>query len=229
MFKGLFSLSLCLAIVFQGSPALPAAEAASCSKVGAQSGRLKHSGVVSSDSAKVCGKELWRLLPKPVKPVKPIVTKRPVKRVHWKNEFSVTPDRPKIGHPMDLSLQVGEEIVLNSLAISHTRNRMLLWYPTQVRFRPVSASWHLADGSEVVGEKFRQSWTTPGTYEVRLRVSYSVKYRILGKSEWFELSGEISRTSSPISITVGKAEKTAFRLVRLVHWDCFQKPSAIGC
>lgn len=229
MKKTLSVAVLCLALVFQGAVHTPVAHAAACSKVGGQSGRLKHSGVVSGDSAKICGRELWRLLPKPTKPSKPKIQNPAAKKVNWKNQFSVTPDRPRISHLGSLSIQVGEALTLTSLALKHTRNRMLLWYPTQVRFKPIGASWKFGDGAEATGSIVEHRWEAEGSYVVRLLVSYSVKYRILGRSEWVRLPGEVSALSSPLTITVGAKPAVSSGEVRLVHWNCVQKPNALGC
>lgn len=229
MLKGLASIVLSMAIVFQGVVHVPPAHAAGCSKVGVQSGLLKHSGVVSENAAKVCGRELWNLLPKPKTPKKPVVRKSPAKKVHWKNEFSVTPDQPRIILGGSDTLAIGDTLAFSSSAVTHSRNRMLLWYPTQVRFKPVSYLWNFGDGNTSAEREVKHSWTQSGLYQVRFTVNYSVKYRVIGKSAWVVLPGQIVANSLPLKVTVGKGTAPSGSLVRLVHWNCLQKPTAIGC
>ena len=229
MFKALSSMVLSMAIVFQGIIHAPPVQAAGCSKVGVQSGLLKHSGLVSGNTAKVCGRELWKLLPKPKIPKKPIVHASPVKKVNWKNEFSVTPDRPRIKLAGSTDLVPGNSLGFSSLAVRHTRNRMLLWYPTQVRFKPVSSRWLFPDGSEVAGTSISKSWDIPGSYKVSLTVDYSVKYRILGRSDWVVLPGTVEARATPVTFTVSAEAITSRRKVVLVHWNCLQKPMELGC
>jgi hypothetical protein len=229
MFKGLASILLSMAIVFQGVIHAPPAHAAGCSKTGSQSGLLKHSGLVIGNTAKVCGRELWKLLPKPKIPTKPVVRKTPAKKVHWKNEFSVTPDQPRIKLGGSVDLTLGNSLVLSALAIPHTRNRMLLWYPAQVRFKPVSYLWNFGDGQTSTDRDVSHIWSQPGTFTVRLAVNYSVKYRITGKSAWVLLPGQIVANSLPAVVNVGQKSLKSSGLVSLVHWTCLQKPTAIGC
>lgn len=229
MIKGLTSLVLSLAIIFQGVSNPPPVLAATCSKTSTQSGKLKHSGVVSGNSAWVCGRELWKMIPKPKKPVKPIVKKSPSKKVHWKNEFSVTPDRPRIKHSGSADLALNQNLGFSSSAVRHVRNRMLLWYPTQVRFKPVSTSWDFGDGQSSNEPMPKHSWSQSGIYNVDLTVNYSVKYRVLGKSEWQVLPGLIAVSSLPLQVRVGQSQKTHSGMVRLVHWNCNEKPRAYGC
>lgn len=229
MIKGLTSAVLSLAIIFQGVIYPPPVLAASCSKSAIQSGKLKHSGVVTGNSAKVCGRELWKLIPKPKVSVKPIVAKSPGKKVRWKNEFSVTPDRPRIKNLGSLDLAPKQDLALSSTAVRHVRNRMLLWYPTQVRFKPVSTIWDFGDGTTASEPTTNHHWDTAGVFTVRLVVSYSAKYRILGKSEWQLLPGLIAVSSLPIEVHVGHKQDKSPGMVRLVHWDCVQKPNAYGC
>ena len=106
---------------------------------------------------------------------------------------------------------------------------MLLWYPTQVRFQPVSYLWSFGDGQTSTDRDANHSWAESGTYTVRLTVNYSVKYRIIGKSAWVVLPGQIAANSLPVVVNVGQKTLTSSDLVRLVHWTCLQKPTAIGC
>jgi len=229
MFKTFASALISMAIVFQAVSLAPPARAAGCSSVGGQAGSLKHSGLVTGNSAKVCGREIWKLLPtiKPIK--KPVIRKTPAKKIHWKNEFSVVPDRPRIGVTGPLNVAARSLVLFTSLAARHQRNRMLLWYPTQVRFKPISTTWNFGDGSGSQVPEVSHSWSQSGIYSVNLEVEYSVKYRIVGKSEWVPLPGTIRAASLPIMVRVGQGPNSRNGMAALVHWNCIQKQTAIGC
>lgn len=229
MFKAVITFVISLALVFPGFQPDPSALAAGCSVSGGQSGRLKHSGQVSGSEAKVCGKEIWRLIGKPRLTVKPVKPKTPSKPIRWKNEFSVAPDRPRIVSSHSQKLALNEPVVLDSSAVRHVRNRMLLWYPTQVRFKPVASHWLFPDGSETAGTSISKSWALPGSYKVSLTVDYSVKYRILGRSDWVVLPGTVAAKATPVTFTVSAEVMASSRKVVLVHWNCLQKPMELGC
>lgn len=229
MFKAIITFVISLALVFPSFQPDPSALAAGCSVSGGQSGRLKHSGQVVGSEAKVCGKEIWRLIGKPKAPVKPVKPKTPSKPIRWKNEFSVAPDRPRIISSHSQKLAPNEPVVLDSSAVRHVRNRMLLWYPTQVRFKPVTSRWLFTDGSEVAGTSISKSWELPGSYKVMLTVDYSVKYRILGRSDWVVLPGTVAARATPVTFKVTAEAIATRRKVVLVHWNCLQKPKELGC
>jgi hypothetical protein len=226
MFKVLISCVISLGLIFQVTSAPVPAFAATCKTSGGQSGTLKHSGQTNGTSAKVCGNEIWKLLGKP-KPVKK--PSKPRKPVSWKNEFTVTPDKPKIAAPTSTTISVGQVIDLSAVAVAHTRNRMLLWYPAQVKFTPVSSEWDFADGFLTNGFKVSHQFSSVGEYKVKLTVSYAVKYRITGRSVWVNLAGGVKAVSSPLTVRVGLDPPKAKGSVALVHWNCLQKPMALGC
>ena len=224
MFKGLAAATLSLALVFQLPVSPTPAHAASCSVAGGQSGRLKYSGQLSPISATVCGNQIWKLIGKPKKPVKPIKPTKPRKYV---NNFTVTPDRP--GIETKTSFKVGETGNLTALAKRHLRNRLLFWYPSQVRFVPKTYLWNFGDGLVSSLNSPTHLWSTKGTFSVRLTVGYSVKYRIIGHSSWIALNGFVFAKSAPVNVTVGSQPMQVRDSVALVHWLCTQKPSAVGC
>lgn len=227
MVKGLLSIGISLAILFQVIPESHSALAASCSVAGGQSGQLKYSGQLSSVSATICGDEIWQLLPKPTKPVKPTTPTVPVKK--WDKNFTVVPDRPRISREKTNRVDVGEVVSLFSNAVRHTRNRYLLWYPTQVKFTPKTFFWTFGDGQISKRRLPKHSWLKKGTFRVRLLVGYAVKYRIVGRSEWVQLNGLVNAYSDPIKVKVNANPAKTPGTVVLVHWNCNQKASAIGC
>lgn len=226
MFKVFIACVISLGLVFQVTPASVPAFSATCKTSGGQSGTLKHSGQTNGTSAKVCGNEIWKLVGKPKPTKKPT---KPRKPVSWKNEFTVTPDKPKIAPLTSTNISVGNVVDFSALAVAHTRNRMLLWYPAQVKFTPLSSDWDFADGSVANGFNVSHQFSNVGEYKVKLTVSYAVKYRITGRSVWVNLPGGVKAVSAPLTIRVGLDPPKPRGSVALVHWNCLQKPWALGC
>ena len=217
---------ICLALVFPGPHApIESAQAATCQVKGGQSGRLKYSGQLSPISATVCGDQIWKLIGKPRKPVKRTKQYKPVKYDH---QFTVVPDRPTFSLS-STSLAVGEPVTVTSLAVRHLRNRRLLWYPAQVRFKPTTYRWSFGDAMFGTAATETHTWTHAGKYSVRIMVGYSVKYRVIGKSTWVTLPGLVFAYSSPKLVTVGGLPSSGEGSVMLVRWNCNQRPSAAGC
>ena len=227
MLKSLAAVVLCLALIFPGSGSLnlAPAQAATCAVKGGQSGRLKYSGQLTTVSATVCGDQLWKLIGKPRKPRKPT---KPTKPVKYDHQFTVVPDRPTFSLSAT-EVSISEPVTVNSLAVRHLRNRMLLWYPAQVRFKPMTYRWVFGDSTIGVNSAESHAWSLSGKYSVRVAVGYSVKYRIIGKSSWVVLPGLVYAYSSPKLVTVGVKAKNEPGLVTLVHWNCLQRPNAPGC
>lgn len=224
MFKALSSGIISLAIIFQVALTPAPAQAVSCSVAGGQSGRLKYSGQVTPVSATVCGNQIWKLIGQPKKPTKPIKPSKPRK---YNNNFTVVPDKPKITGPQKLA--IGESGSFSAIAIRHTRNRMLFWYPSQVRFTPQTFSWSFGDRQIGTDSTPEHAWTAKGNYPVRLVVGYSVRYRIIGHSKWVSLNGLVYGASTPITVNVGALPTSNGDNVFLVHWNCEQRPNAPGC
>lgn len=224
MIKGLLAATLSLAIVFQAPWLEAPAKAAVCTVAGGQSGSLKYSGQLSTISATVCGNQIWKLLGKPKKPTKPVKPSKPRKYAH---DFTVTPDRPQISGMKNLS--VNETDQLEALTKKHTRNRMLFWYPAQVKFTPKNFLWNFGDGTSSTVHSPTHVWLKKGAYGVTLKVGFAVKYRIIGRSSWISLAGYVYSKSYPLTVTVGENPSKYPGNVVLVHWLCNEKPEARGC
>lgn len=228
MLKPWLAITICLAVFFPSVAVHEPAHAASCKVPGGQSGALKYSGQVGTISAKVCGNEIWKLLPKPSKPIKKKPAKKPAKKVNWKNEFTVSPKTPSIQKGAERVLQISEPLALASIATTHVKNRLLLWYPAQVRFHPSKYHWDFGDGLQSESTHVEHQWSRAGIYSVTLSVDFSVEYRILGKSSWLQLPGLISSRAIPVQVQVGQGSAIPRKVV-LVHWNCKQRTQALGC
>ena len=227
MFKVATSIALSMAILFAANVHPEISHASSCSVSGGQSGRLKYSGQLNVLSATVCGDQIWKLLPKPKKPVKPIVRTTPAKPYKYVNRFTVVPDRPMISGKNNSLTDV--PISFRALARRHIRNRMLFWYPSQVKFIPKTFLWSFGQGANATKRVTSHSWPKPGTYRVTLQVGYSVLYRIVGRSNWLSLAGLVFSTSPKFKVRVGQIPLKSLGNTVLVHWQCSQKPFAPGC
>ena len=106
---------------------------------------------------------------------------------------------------------------------------MLLWYPSQVSFKPVRANWTFSDGEKAQGDSITRSWGATGSYQAQLAVDYSVRYRILGRTGWIVLPGNVTSRSAPIDLMVSQGSAQEGGKVVLVHWNCFQKPLSPSC
>ena len=229
MFKEMVAAAISLAIVFQGISHPVRVEAATCSVVGGQSGRLKYSGQLGKTSATVCGNQIWKLIGKPAPPKKPSKPVKPSKPIKYVNQFTVIPDQPTIVSLSGLQAKLGEPLTFQSLAVRHTRNRMLLWYPTQVNFTPKTIRWDFGDGQSGAATLQSHQWLQKGIFNVRAEIGFSVEYRIVGKSAWVALPGTLSVFSNILKIEIGESQPTVNQKVVLVHWNCFQKSFAKGC
>lgn len=227
MIKELTAAVISLAIVFQVVDKSEPAQAVTCSVSGGQSERLKYSGQVTPVSATVCGNQIWKLIGKPKKPTKPVKPVKPTKPKKYANNFTVIPDRPKIEGSQNVTL--GSSADFRAVAITHTRNRLLFWYPSQVQFTPKTFSWSFGDGQISNESSTAHSWISKGAFLVKLLVGYSVKYRIIGHSKWVSLNGLVYAASLPLPVNVGVTLPQSSGKVVLVHWRCDQKPNALGC
>ena len=224
MMKSVAGVLLSFAIIFPSVQQPEPAHAVTCSVAGGQSGRLKYSGQVSKVSATVCGNQIWKLLGKPKKPVKKVWTGKPRK---YANMFTVVPDRPRVSGSTNLA--VGQIAHFSAQAVRHTKNRLLFWYPSQVRFTPRTFDWTFGDTTIGNNQLISHAWSTKGAYPVRVLVGYSVRYRIIGHSVWLTLPGLVYSTSPPMVVNVGDDSTLNSSKVVLVHWNCIEKPAAPGC
>ncbi len=126
-------------------------------------------------------------------------------------------------------MAVGQLANFSAVTKRHTRNRLLFWYPSQVRFVPKTFAWNFGDGSIGTGPESAHVWKAKGTYTVKLLVGFAVKYRIIGRSGWNALNGLVFASSVPVTVHVGETTKAGGGNVVLVHWNCNQKPTAPGC
>jgi len=222
MVRRFLAFTACFAILFPSPYSSPPAHAA-CAVSGGSSSRVKYSGSLSSYSATVCGEAIWKIIPRPSKPV---TGKTPTRK--WNNKIVVVPDRPVA--KVSLSrLSPNQPATFQAISIRHTRNRLLLWFPAQVRFYPRTYSWSFGDGTTASSVESQHWFGKRGTFSASVKVGFSVRYRIIGQSGWVALPGLVFRKSLPIVVNVSSLPAPSTKLPRLVHFECRAGVQIIGC
>lgn len=119
--------------------------------------------------------------------------------------------------------------------VMHFKSGLLLGKTADVRFTPTKTLWRFDDGSERVGDRVSQVFSSAGAIEASAEVTYSVSYQIAGTSGW-QASGEIQVADS-LSIAVvdtdgeviAAPEVPSKKSLRLVARNCLQQRGKFGC
>ena len=146
------------------------------------------------------------------------------KQITFTHEVSAKPTKPRIQQSA-IQVEVGQQVRFLSSARSHSRFRMLLGAPTEIRFRPVERRWAI-DGNQIastssLGHKF----SAPGLFTVNLSVTYEIWYRVWSKSKFRKLNQTITMTALPAEIFVSAKPKSP----RFVFYTCRDMPAVWGC
>ena len=219
MFSKVTRFVLAVAIVFT----LPsnAHAAMPCDRVGAKS-QLHYGSQVSGSSVRICGEYWLKFAPKPApKPVGP-------PKVYPKS-FVAMPSAPAVVHAGPAVLSLGESVNFRHTAVTHSREGLLMGFRTEVRFRPVKVLWLFGGSSVQAGQTISRAFATPGLHNVRVRVTYAVKFRFLGGTNWLKEPRTITLTSRPIVVRVVEKTLAPSGRVILVRRDCSLNHNAIGC
>ncbi|MCU1634937.1 MAG: hypothetical protein JWQ68_176, partial [Cryobacterium sp.] len=124
-------------------------------------------------------------------------------------------------------------------ASAHVRSGMLLGYPVEVRFAPVSYRWDYGDGGVRRSASGGASWAVLGLPEfsetgtshifreggsvtVRMSVEYAAEYRFAGQS-WRPVRGTLAVPADPLIALAGDARTV------LVSRDCARNQRGPGC
>lgn len=128
-------------------------------------------------------------------------------------------------------LGIGQEATFQSFPALHFKTQGLLGKRAEVEFTPRAVSWSFSDGAQLQGSSVGHGFTEPGSYQARARVSYSVRYRLLGESDWKQVSGSITLVSNLLQVMVGNSalENNDSRVPLIVGESCQGQPEAIGC
>ncbi len=90
----------------------------------------------------------------------------------------------------------------------------LLGHRIEVRPRLTSVTYHLGErtvgpttdlGGPYPNGSVVQTYTRPGTYQVRADIVYTGQFRV-GGSGWIDIPGEVPLTGTPVTLTVREAK-----------------------
>ena len=218
--------TLCLALFFF-SHGDPSARAMTCDNRGA-SDRLHFGSKVSGANVTICAEYWWPKVSQKQRPAtqpkKPITVQKPVPKF-----FVVTPLRPRAFTPGSTSVTVSERFAVATSAASHFRKNTLLGRLAVVRFTPIRTVWSFGDGEKRSGFRATHSFRSKGTFTVRAVVTYSVKFRFVGTTDWLIDPRGITLQTNPLIFRVRKdANKPAPGKPLLVLYDC-QPIQRAGC
>ncbi|MHA7986190.1 PKD domain-containing protein [Rathayibacter sp. CAU 1779] len=152
---------------------------------------------------------------------------------------SFYPQAPTVlGEPNGWAI-VGLDANFVSQAPEHVASGVLLGQPASVRFTPVRFAWDYGDGTGAAGANGGATWKdlglpefsptatshvyeAPGSYPVRLTVSYTATYRI-GDGPWSGVPGSLNLSAPTFTVVAGDAKTV------LVQRTCQADPTGPGC
>lgn len=133
----------------------------------------------------------------------------------------------------------GLPINFYAVASANVKSGMLLGYPADVRFTPVSYHWDYGDGTATTLRSGGASWaarglaefsatptshvfTSRGVIAVTLSVEYAAEYRFASQT-WRSVQGTLALSADPLIAVAGDAKTV------LVGQDCSRNPTGPGC
>lgn len=237
----------CLAMSFW-LPSMPsaahAAQPSRCSVSEGTSHRLNLSSEVKGQQIKLCGnwaklkssatKSLTRsnsTAPKShvgtkrtSRPKSFVLTTRSGKLITFINQVTASPATPRIRQTA-VQIQAGEIASFQGLTRKHSRFRLLLGVPTEIRFTPTAPVWILDGKKTATSWIFSTSSLLSGLHRVEFSVVYRISFRLWLRGEFRRVSRTIVSHAQPAAILVGDRA----RHPRYVTYGCLERPSAIGC
>jgi hypothetical protein len=100
-------------------------------------------------------------------------------------------------------LAIGQLAKFVSNPSLHYSSQAVLGRQAEVEFTPNLLSWVFSDGLQRVGNQTERSFESQGSYLVQARISYLVRYRLLGETSWQQVPGQISASSNVLEVPVG--------------------------
>jgi hypothetical protein len=144
-------------------------------------------------------------------------------------------------YPSD-QLTIGQTATFSSSALQHFKSGTLLNLPTEVRFTPIAVNWNFPeeDGPDSAGGSgsyVNHVFSSAGLFQVQVRATYAVSYRLKGSLNWIAEPETISMLDElQIYVSGDGVEQTDVpaitspeRRVRLVGSDCLKRPGTFGC
>jgi hypothetical protein len=146
------------------------------------------------------------------------------KKITFTHEVSAKPVTPRIEQSAN-QVDVGQKVRFIASTRSHSRYRMLLGVPTEIRFRPIVRSWSLQGSHLASTSALTQQFSVPGLFRVNLSVTYEIWYRVWSKGKFRKLNQTITLPALPAEIFVSAKQKSP----RFVVYACRDQPAAWGC
>ena len=237
----------CLAMSFW-LPSMPstahAAQPTRCSVSEGTSHRLNLSSEVEGQQVKLCGnwakvkssvtQSKTKINPRTPKktadakklkhPKSVVLTTRSGKRITFTNQVTASPAAPRIGQS-STQIEVGETASFQGMTRKHSRFRLLLGAPTEIRFTPTAPVWTLDGKKSATSWNFYTSSLSKGRHLVEFSVVYRISFRLWLRGEFRRVSRSIVSHAQPAEILVGDGA----RHPRFVAYSCVERPMAIGC
>lgn len=129
-------------------------------------------------------------------------------------------------------LSIGQSATFYSDPVDHFAINRVLGRQAEVHFVPISSSWEFSDLVIALGSTHQRSFDTPGKIFATAAVEYEVSYRVLGESNWEEISGSLVVKSNTLEVLVGAFNfkgSQGQQGALLVGQDCLKQPTAFGC
>jgi hypothetical protein len=160
----------------------------------------------------------------PKRPKSVILTTRSGKRITFTNQVTASPATPRIGQS-SAQIAAGETASFQGLTRKHSRFRLLLGAPTEIRFTPTAPLWFVDGKKSAASWNFHTSSLSKGLHRVDFSVVYRISFRLWLRGEFRRVSRTIISHAQPAEILVGDRA----RHPRFVAYSCVERPMAIGC
>jgi hypothetical protein len=223
MIRGI--LALVFAIAFTSLAPANAHAAPNCDRTG-EASALHYGSKVEGQNVRVCAEYWLQFIPAPSKPAA-----KKTNPIPWKplpTSLVVTPASPRIIRKEFGAAQFGQLLHFDTSALTHSRQGYLMGYRTEIRFRPISVTWSVSDGTSLSGLSLDHTFLKPGLYRIRASVRYAVKFRFIGGTDWIREPRRIDLKAAPVLVRVVSSPVRSKRPV-LVYHSCREAPMALGC
>ncbi len=141
-------------------------------------------------------------------------------------------------NPLRLSMSPDEDLRVRQLArfwsnpTSHFRSSAVLGKQAEVHFVPVESGIVFSDGLRQAGVDTSRFFDRTGAFRVRAWVSYQVRYRLLGETNWTSVAGVLRSESNILDVVVDdsdpKDDKNSYPAL-LVGETCGIYSTQFGC
>lgn len=128
-----------------------------------------------------------------------------------------------------LTLQIGESVVLTSDAMVHERSAAILGRIGYVQFVPSAFHWSSDSGWAASAPVVTASFDSAGAKNVRLTVDYQASYRFSLTEPWVLIGLVSAGTQAELNVITAQQAAQTKRAPLLVWSNCVVHPSAYRC